>query len=94
MLHDIIGDVEMMSVFDEHPAGFARTRVATERNVRLNIRDGSVGTVDGLLVDGLEEEFHRLQEPLMSTGGSRLDNPLVRTGIGVQEVRKLVRTLG
>ena len=33
MLHDIIGDMEVVSVFDERPAGLAPTRVAAEGNV-------------------------------------------------------------
>lgn len=77
MVDDIIGDMEVVSVFDENPAGFAPARVAAEGNVRLEIRDGAVGTVDGLLMDCLEEEFHRLLEPSTSTGRSRLDDPLV-----------------
>lgn len=57
MFHDIVRDMEVVSVFDER-LNIARTRVAAEGNVRLNIRDGAASTVDGLLVDRLEEWFH------------------------------------
>lgn len=87
MIHDVIGDMEVVSVFDEHPARLAPARVAAEGNVRLKIRDGAVGTIEGLLLDRLEEELHRLLEPSTSTGGGRLHNPPVKTGIGVQKVK-------
>jgi hypothetical protein len=78
MVHDVIGDMEVVSVFDEHPAGFAPARVAAEGNVRLKIRDGAVVTIEGLLLDRLEEELHRLLEPSTSTGGGRLHKPTVK----------------
>lgn len=77
MIHDVIRDMKVVSVFDEHPAGFAPARVAAEGYVRLEIGDGAAGTVEGLVTDRLEEEIHRLLEPSTSTGGSRLDDPLV-----------------
>lgn len=86
MIHDVIGDMEVVSVFNEHPTGFASARVAAEGNVRLKIRDGVVGTIEGLLLDRLEEELHRLLEPSTSTGSGSLDHPLVKTGIGAKKV--------
>ena len=60
MVHDVIWDAEVVRVFDEHPARFAPARIAAERNVRFEIWDRPVGTVNRLLVDRLEEKLHRL----------------------------------
>ena len=81
MVHNVIRDMEVVSVFDEHPAGCAPARIAAEGNVRLKIRDGAICTVEGLLVNRLEEEGHRLLETLTSTGGSCFDKPLVETSV-------------
>ena len=77
MFHDLIRDMKVVSVFDERTGDFGRNRAAADGDIRGNIRGGAVDTADGLQLDRLEEEIHRLQEPLTSTGGSRLDNPFV-----------------
>ena len=64
---------------------FAPARVATEGNVRFKIRDGAVGTIEGLLLNRLEGELHRLLKPPTCTGASRLDNPFAKTVIGLQK---------
>ena len=83
MVHDIVGNVEMVRVFDEYPARFAPTRVPPEGNVRLEIRNGSVATIQSLLLDRLEEELHRLLEPSTSTGSCRLHKTFVKARVVV-----------
>ena len=48
MFNDIIGDMEVVSIFDECTGGIACNRATTDGNIRVNVRDDTVDTVDGL----------------------------------------------
>ena len=93
MVHDVIGDMEVVCVFNQGPAGFATARIASEGDVRLKIGDGAIFAVESLLLNRLEEKLHRLLEPLPSTGSSRFDNAPVKTCIGVEKCENAIRKL-
>ena len=70
MFHDLVRDVEIVSVLDERPAWLATAGVSALGDVGFEVRGGAVGTVDGLQVYCLEEETHCLYETLARSAGS------------------------
>jgi hypothetical protein len=73
VLHDLIGNVEVVSVLDQRPARLASGRIAPEGDIRLEIGDDTALAVNGLLRHGLEEKLHRLNEALLSARRPSLD---------------------
>ena len=62
MLHDFIGNVEVICIFNEGKARLAATGVAAEENIRLNVRNRVRLAIICLLGDGLEEEVESFYE--------------------------------
>lgn len=55
MLHDFVGYVEIVSEFNKCPAGLASAGIATQGDIGLEVRNNTLGPVDGLHVHSLEE---------------------------------------
>lgn len=60
MLHDFVGYIEIVSVFDKCPTGLASTGIATQGDIGLEIGNDALSTVVSLHVYSLEEEVHCL----------------------------------
>ena len=80
VVHNFIGDVEVVGIFNERPDRLAPTGVSPEGNVRFEIWDETICTVRCLRVDRLKEKFERLNETLTCTGICCLKHPLIKTG--------------
>ena len=68
MFHNLIWDVEVVSILDKSPARFATTGIAAEGDVRFKIWDKTVLAVLCLNSYGLEEEIHSFHETLLHSG--------------------------
>ena len=71
--HDLVGQVDAGSVFDERKAGLAAARISPDGDVRFKIRDAPIGAVVRLFGDGNEEQVHRVDEPLRASRTTGLD---------------------
>lgn len=67
VLDDIIGEIDVKSIFDKCPARFAAGRIPADVDVGLKVGDDALVASTGLNVDGLEEELKGLLEASLRT---------------------------
>jgi len=65
---DLLRELEIQAVFDEIEDGFAAAVVASEVDVRFDIRNDAFITIAGLDVDGFEEHAERFLESVLNSG--------------------------
>ena len=102
MLNDVVGEIDVRSVFDERETGFASARVAPEKNVLLKLGDIAGTPIICLLHDGLEVRIERRHEALLAPGACGLlhAHPEPGNGSRCQTIRhghvsmNIVSTLG
>jgi len=71
VLHDTIGNVKIIGIFNECPARFASVCVTTKGNIWLQVRNSAILAVKSLLSHGLKEEVECRDETLLGSSRRR-----------------------
>src|ERR1700691_3100413 len=75
MFHDLVRYVQVISILDERPARFATTCVAAKSDIRLQVRNNTIFTIQSLLSYGLEEKVKCFDEALLRSASRRRQEP-------------------
>ena len=67
MIHNPVGQVQAVCVFDQSPARLASRSIPSEDDVILKVGDNPGGSITGLGGDGLEEEVHGVYKSLLGS---------------------------